>query len=98
MTVVQIVTCRRRHVFHLVVLDPTAFVSETLRHVYSVCPVLCCPSSALLDDDTVLGLDCCSLTLGETCVVTCSDAYTAAKDADEHVTGGFSSFTPMGVG
>ena len=66
--------------------------------VYSVRTVLYGPSSALLDDDTVLGLDCCSLTLGETCVVTCSDAYTAAKDADEHVTGGFSSFTPMGVG
>ena len=35
-----------------------------------VCKVLSCPSSALLDDDIVEGLDCSSLTLGGACVVT----------------------------
>ena len=64
---------------------------------YLVCKVLSCPSSALLDDGTVEGLDCSSLTLGEACVVTCADGYTAAETlrldvrsrTAELVTGGF---------
>ena len=53
---------------------------------YSVCKVLSCPSSALLDDDTVEGLDCSSLTLGEACVVTCADGYTTAGDIEATLT------------
>ena len=49
---------------------------------YSVRSVLYGPSSALLDDDTVQGLDLSSLTLGEARVVTCSDGYTAAGDTE----------------
>ena len=49
---------------------------------YSVRTVLHGPSSALLNDDTVEGLDCSSLTLGKACVVTCSDGYTAAGDTE----------------
>ena len=60
------------------VSDPTPF--------YPVCKVLSCPSSALLDDDTVEGLDCSSLTLGESCVVTCADGYTAAGDSETTLT------------
>ena len=44
---------------------------------YPVCQVLSCPSSALLDDDTVEGLDC---------VVTCADGYTAAGDTETTLT------------
>ena len=38
---------------------------------YSLCNALSAPSSALLEDDIVEGLDCSSSTLGEACVVTC---------------------------
>ena len=47
---------------------------------YPVCQVLSCASTTLLDEDTVEGLDCSSLTLGEACVVTCADGYTAAGE------------------
>ena len=53
------------------------------------CPVykvLSCPSSALQDDDSVEGLDCSSLTLGEACLVTCADGYTAAEDIETTLT------------
>ena len=53
---------------------------------YPVCKVLSCPSSALLDEDTVEGLECSSLTLGEACVVTCTDGYTAAVDTETTLT------------
>ena len=53
------------------VSDPTPF--------YPACEVLSCPSGVLLDD-TVEGLDCSSLTLGEACVVTCADGHTGAGD------------------
>ena len=59
-----------------------ASVSETLRHFCSVCTVLWCPNTALLDDDTVEGLDRFSLTLGEACVLTCVDEYVVAGDAE----------------
>ena len=49
---------------------------------YPVCKSLSCPSSALLDDDTVEGLDRSFLTLGEACVETCADGYTTAGDAE----------------
>ena len=42
-------------------------------------------SSALLDD-TVEGLDCSSLTLGEACFVTCAGRYTAAGDTETTLT------------
>ena len=50
--------------------------------LYSVCQVLSCPSSVLLEDDVVEGLGCYSLTLGEAWVVTCADGYTAAGDTE----------------
>ena len=82
---------------------PTAFLSAALRHFIPFAKVLCCPSSALLDDESVEGLDRSSLTLGEACVVTCANGYTAAREpfrsgTDEHVTGGFCSFMPVGIG
>ena len=45
---------------------------------YPVGKALSYPGSALLNDDTVEGLDCSSLTLGEACVVTCTYGYIAA--------------------
>ena len=54
--------------------------------LYPVGKALSCPSSALLDDDTVEGLDRSSLTLGEACVVTCADGYTAAGDTETTLT------------
>ena len=46
-------------------VDPMAFLSATIRHfIPFVKPSLSCPSSALLDDDIVEGVDCSSLTLG----------------------------------
>ena len=56
---------------------------------YPVCKALSCPSSALLDDDTVEGLDCSSLTLGEAGVVTCVGGYTAAGDTEIKMTCAF---------
>ena len=53
---------------------------------YPVCKAFSCPSSALLDEDTVEGFDCSSLTLGEACVVTCADGYTAAGDTETTLT------------
>ena len=50
--------------------------------LYSVCQVLSCPSSVLLEDDLVEGLGCYSLTLGEAWVVSCADGYTAAGDTE----------------
>ena len=47
---------------------------------------LSCPSSALLDDDTVEGLGCSSSTMGEACVVTCAVGYTAAGDTETTLT------------
>ena len=60
-------------------------VSDTTL-LYPVCKVLSCPSSALLDDDTVEGLDCSSLTLSEACVVTCAGKYIAAGDTETTLT------------
>ena len=40
------------------------------------------PSRALLDDDTVEGSDCSSLTLGEAREVACVDGYAAAGDTE----------------
>ena len=67
-------------------VDPMAFLSATLRHLYPVCKALSCPSSALVDDDIVEGLDRSSLTLAEACVVTCADGYTAAGDTETTLT------------
>ena len=53
----------------------TSFLDRDTMSFYSVCKVLSCPSSALVDDDTVEGLDCCSLTLGEACGVACADGH-----------------------
>ena len=53
---------------------------------YPVGKALSCPSRALLDDDTVESLDCSSLTVGEACVVTCADGYTAAGDTETTLT------------
>ena len=60
-------------------------VSDTMP-VYLVCKAFSCPSSALLDDDTVGGLDCSSWTLGEAWVVTCADGCTAAGDTETTMT------------
>ena len=85
------------------------FLGSDTTSFYPVCKAFSCPSSALLDEDTVEGLDCSSLTLGEACVVTCVDGYTAAGDTEttltcvfdpgtaEHVTGGFYSFMQVGA-
>ena len=51
-----------------------AFLSETLSHF------------ALLDEDTVEGLVCSSLTLCEAFVVCCADGYTAAGDTETTLT------------
>ena len=63
---------RRRHIFH-----PVLWIKwlSCQRH-------LSCPRSALFDDNTVEGLDRSSLTLGEACVVSCADGYTAAGDTE----------------
>ena len=53
---------------------------------YPVCRALSCPSSALHDDDTVEGLDCSSLTLGEARGEACADGYTAAGDIETTIT------------
>ena len=50
---------------------------------YPVGKALSCPSSALLEDDTVEGLDCSSLTMRAT---TCADGYTAAGDTETTLT------------
>ena len=55
-----------------------SFLVRDTPSFYSVCESLSCLSSALLDDDTVEGLDCSSLTVDEACVVTCAGGYTAA--------------------
>ena len=62
------------------------FLDSDTTPFYPVGKALSCPSSALLDDDTVEGLDCSSLTLGEACVVTCADGYTAAGDTETTLT------------
>ena len=86
MPIVQTVT--RPSTSHLppCLVDPMAFLSVTLRHFYPAGKALSCPSSALLDDDTVEGLDCSSLTLGEACVVTCADGYTTAGHTEATLT------------
>ena len=85
MPIVQTVTLPSTSHFH-----PVLWIQwipcQRLRHFYPVCKVLSCPSSALLDDDTVEGLDCSSLPLGETCVVTCADGHTAAGDTETTLT------------
>ena len=83
MPIVQTVT--RPSTSHLppCLVDPMAFLSTPL---YPVGKVLSCPSSALLDDDTVEGLDCSSLTLCEACVVTCADRHIAAGDTETTLT------------
>ena len=43
-----------------------SFLVRDAPSFHSVCKVLCCLSSALLDDDIAEGLDCSSLTLGAT--------------------------------
>ena len=60
----------------------TSFLDRDTMSFYSVCKVLSCPSSALVDDDTVEGLDCSSLTLGEACGVACADGHTPAGDIE----------------
>ena len=60
-------------------------VSDTTP-MYSVCTVLSCPSSALLEDDTMEGLDCSSLTLGKAYVVTCAGGHTAVEDSEIRTT------------
>ena len=89
-------------------VDPMAFLSVALRHFYPVGKALSFPSSVLLDDDTVEGLDWSSLTWGEACVRTGAARYTAAGDTEttdvrfrsrtaEHVTGGFHSLRQVGA-
>ena len=84
MPIVQTVT--RPSTSHLLpcLVDPMAFLSVTLRQ-FPVGKASYCPSTALLDD-TVEGLDCSSLTLGEACVVTCAGRYTAAGDTETTLT------------
>ena len=62
------------------------FVVSDTTPFYPVCKVLSCPSSALLDHDTVEGLDCSSWTLGKAWEVTCADRYTAAGDTETPLT------------
>ena len=64
---------------------PMAFLSGTLSNFCPVGRALSFPSSALLDD-TVEGLDCSSLILGEACVVTCANRHTAAGDTETTLT------------
>ena len=81
------------------------FLASDTTPFYSVGKALSCPGSALLDDDTVQGLDCSSLTLGEARVVSCADGDTAAGDTDvrfrsrtvEHVTERFCSTMQVGA-
>ena len=81
------------------------FLAGDTTPFYPVCKVLPCWSSAFLDDDTVEGLDCSSLALGEACVVTCADRYIAAGDTETtltcvlnpELTGGFCSFMRVGA-
>ena len=61
-------------------VDPI-FLSETRCHFISFA-VLYCPSSVLLDDGTLEGLDCSSLTLGEARGVACADGHAAAEDME----------------
>ena len=49
---------------------------------YSLCKALSAPSSVLLEDDIVEGLDCSYLTLGKACLVTCADGHAAAEDTE----------------
>ena len=62
------------------------FVVSDTTPFYPVCRALSCPSSALLDDDTVEGLDCSSLILGAACVVTCADGFSSAGDTENTLT------------
>ena len=48
----------------------------------SVCKVLSCPSSVLLKDDIVEGLDCSCFTWCKACVVICADGHTATGDTE----------------
>ena len=58
------------------------FFARNAPSFYSVYKVLSCPSRALLEDDTVEGLDCFSLTLGKACKVTCADRHTAVGNIE----------------
>ena len=110
MPIVQTVTCPSTSRIPPCLVDPTAFVSETLRHFIPFAKSLSCLSSALLDDDIAGGLDCSSWTFGEACVGTCADGYTAAGDTETTITHSFdleltstllegsNSFMLMGVG
>ena len=65
--IVQTVTRPSTSHLSTCLVAPMAFLAGTLRHFYPVGKALSCPSSALLDDDTMEDLDCC-LTWGEACV------------------------------
>ena len=70
--------------FHLVLWSDGFLVRDTTP-IYPVGKALSCPSSALLDDDTSRAW-IAFLTLGEACVVTCADGYTAAGDTENILT------------
>ena len=76
---------RRRHIFYPVLWIQWLLVRDTTPF-YPVCKALSCMISALLNDDTVEGSDCSSLTLGAACVVTCTDGYVAARDTETTMT------------
>ena len=101
----RLFTCPSTSHLRPCLVDPMAFSPAKRRHFYPVGKALSCPGSALLDDDTVQGLDCSSLTLGEARVVSCADGDTAAGDTDvrfrsrtvEHVTERFYSTMQVGA-
>ena len=60
-------------------VDSMGFLVSNTMPFFPVARALSFPSSALLDDDTVEGLDRSSLTLGEACAVTCDDGYSKRR-------------------
>ena len=64
-----------------------SFLTRDSVSCYSVCKVLPCPSCVFLDDETMEGLDCSSLTLGEACGVACADGHTCGLRGRTHCSG-----------
>ena len=62
-------------------LGSNGFLVSDPTPLHPVCKTMSCPSSTRLDDDTVEGLDCSSLTLGEVWESDCAGGCTAARDA-----------------
>ena len=74
MPIVQIITLHVDVTYSTLSCGSNSFRVRDTPSPCSVRTVLHGPSSALLNDDIVEGLDCSSLTLGEACVVTWSTA------------------------